>query len=226
MKSYKTKYIILICISIAVTLASLAALLILLLAVKGNNGIANGILLIMIIIGLTMLLSSSILFVTKNQFVKRSNLVLERYKNLGNIIYVQGVCGNTAQDKKDGANNAASFAGMLAFAALFGVGVGRASSSRKKTEFFISESDIYENEMYQSAFVGYKYNSVEAMKPIYKEPFIIHTLTKKKRQIILTGVNGQDYIVFDLNTCSTSGEILFAALKNVLGNTEEINKEL
>lgn len=226
MKSYRTKYIIIICISLAVTVISLTALLLLLLAFKAKSDVASVILFLLTITGVTVLLCTWLLYVVKKQQVKRSELVLERYKNLGNVIYVQGICGNKSQDKKDGAKNAAAVAGMVAFATLFGVGVSRTASSRKRTEFFISESDIYESEITQSAFVGFNYAPVDAMKPVYKAPFARHTLTKNGRRVILTSADGQDYITFDLNTCSTSGENLLAALENVLQNTEDINREL
>lgn len=219
MKANKNVFIILLCISVVVIAAGAV---IAFLTEQPVSDIGAWV----ILVGVTLLLFAIISFTLKTRLVKRYNVVKNSFANLGEGIYVQGTCGSKAQDRADGAKNAAGFGGALLFASLFGAGVWTVHNSRKRLEFYIAGNEMYAGIFTLGAW-GYEYNPVDDMRTVYKGWFAKHTVEVKRKQIILTGADGHSYFSFDLSTCNTSKEKLLSELTNIFGtpaNAEEIKK--
>ena len=101
MKPKTTKYIIIIAVSAAVVAA--AAIVFALTSAKiintANNKLYEDLASWGIFIGLVPLIFASIYLHLGRKVYKRSSSVIQRYKNMGNGVYVQGYYGNKAADK-------------------------------------------------------------------------------------------------------------------------------
>lgn len=216
MSSRKKIFIILLGASLVIT----AAPLIVLFVVNPKGAIAD-LCSVVILAGLCLLIGDCVTYALKNQQNKRSGEVLASFKNLGDGIYVQGICGSKKRDNADAAKNATSFACALFFVATAGVGVCALTDARTQMEFAIVGDEMYGSEIRQSATVGYKYAPIDTLKtsfrPVYKGWFAKHAITQKAGRLILTGADGQCYISFDIKSCNVDKKKLIAALENTFG---------
>lgn len=166
--------------------------------------------------GLTALIFASIYFHLGNKVYKRSCAVLQRYKNMGNGVYVQGYYGNKAVDKAERINNTVSVLGAMSFAAVFGVGAYTVKNSRIKAEFFMVNGDMYVNGI-SNGYWGDEYIPIDDMHSVYKGWYARHEIAVTKKSVTVTGADGQSFIYLDLKTCSTDREGLLTALNEVFG---------
>ena len=169
-----------------------------------------------IFIGLIPLLFASIFLHLKRKVYKRACAVLQRYKNMGEGVYVQGYYGNKKADKNDRMHNTVSTLGALSFAAAFGVGAYTIKNSRIKSEFFIVNGEMYVNGIADDGF-GDVYMPVDEMHTVYKGWYARHEIAVNKKSVTVTGADGDSFIYLDLKTCSTDRNGLLTALENVFG---------
>ena len=154
MKPDAKKYIIIIAISAVIFIAS--AVVFGLTTAKvidtANNNLYLNLAKWGIFIGLVPLLFASIYYYLRNKVFKRRCAVLQRYKNMGNGVYVQGYYGNKKADKDDRVHNTISTLGALSFAAAFGAGAYTIRNSRIKAEFLIINGEMYVNGIRNGSF--------------------------------------------------------------------------
>lgn len=220
MKANKKLFIILLCVSVVIAIAGAVLAFWLEPEIWDTDGNIGA---FIMLAGISLLSFAIINFVLKSRLDKRYNAVKRSFENLGEGIYVQGTCGNKAQDGADAAKNTSGFGGALLFASLFGTGVWAVHNSRTMLEFYIVGNDMYAG-VFKLGLWGYEYNPVEDMRVVYKGWFARHTVEIKGKKIILTGADGQSYFSFDLNSCSADKEKLLAEITNVFGvatNAEE-----
>ena len=167
-----------------------------------------------IFIGLVPLLFASIFFHLRKKVYKRSCAVIQRYKNMGDGVYVQGYYGNKAADKSNGMHNSVSFLGAMAFCAAFGAGAYTIKNSRIKAEFFMVNGEMYVNGIVDGNW-GDVYIPVDDMHSVYKGWYARHDIQVNKNGITVTGADGQSYIYLDLKTCSKDRDGLLNALDEV-----------
>ncbi|MDE6666767.1 MAG: hypothetical protein K2K38_00295 [Clostridia bacterium] len=221
MKPNTKKYIIIIVISAVVVLASAAVLALTTAKVinSPNSKLYGDLASWGILIGLTPLIFASIYLHLGRKVYKRSCAVLQRYKNMGDGVYVQGYYGNRAADKANGMHNTVSVLGAMTFAAVFGVGAYTVRNSRIKAEFFMVNGEMYVNGI-SNGYWGDEYIPIDDMHSVYKGWYIRHELNVTKKGITVTGSDGQSYIYLDLKTCSTDMEGLLTALNEVFGKAK------
>lgn len=225
MKPKTTKYIIIIAVSAAVVAA--AAIVFALTSAKiintANNKLYEDLASWGIFIGLVPLIFASIYLHLGRKVYKRSSSVIQRYKNMGNGVYVQGYYGNKAADKAEGVHNAVGYLGATAFAAVFGMGVYTIKNSRIRAEFFMINGDIYVNGIVNGAW-GDVYIPIDDMHRVYKGWYARHDIEIKKKGITVTGADGESFIYLDLKTCSTDIEGLLNALEEVFGKAKNYDE--
>jgi len=229
MKPNTKKYVIIIAISAVVVVA--CTILFVLTSAKiiktPDNELYNTLASWGIFIGLTPLIFASIYLHLGRKVYKRRCAVVQRYKNMGNGVYVQGYYGNKAADKADRIHNNVSVLGAMTFAAIFGVGAYTVKNSRIKAEFFMVNGEMYVNGINNGNW-GDGYIPIDDMHSVYKGWFARHEVQDYKKGIVVTGADGQSFIYLDLKTCSTDREGLLTALDEVFGkakNDSEIKRD-
>lgn len=219
MNTRKKIFIILLCVSIVVFVVPFTILIVL-----NPKGAVKDLLSVIALAGFSLLIGNCITYIIKNQQTKRGNEVIAAFKNIGDGIYVQGICGSKKRDRADAAENATSFACALFSVAAAGAGVAVLTDARTQMEFVIVGDEMYGSEIKQSLTIGYTYAPLDNMKtsfqPVYKGWFAKHTITQRAGELILTGADGQCYISFNIKSCSVDKKRLIAALENTFGIQE------
>lgn len=218
MKPNTKKYIIVIAISavIVATFASVFALTATKVIDTPNNKLYEDLASWGMLGGLTALIFASIYLHLGKKVYKRSCAVIQRYKNMGDGVYVQGYYGSKAADNANGIHNSVSFLGAMAFCAAFGVGAYTVKNSRIKAEFFMVNGEMYVNGIVDGHW-GDVYIPVDDMHAVYKGWYARHEVKVAKKGVTVTGADGQSYIYLDLKTCSTDKDGLLTALDEVFG---------
>ncbi|MDE7380342.1 MAG: hypothetical protein K2N14_04740 [Clostridia bacterium] len=212
----KRIFIILLCVSIVVTAVPLTIILTI-----NPKGAIGDLATVITLAGFALFSVNIVTYLIRNQQNKRGGEVLSAFKNLGDGIYVQAICGSKKRDMSDAAKNATSFACALFFYAAAGIGVYALTDARTRMEFILVGNEMYGSEMHQSAFIGYNYAPIDNIKtsfqPVYKGWFAKHTITQKAGELILTGADGNCYISFNIKSCSVDKKRLIEVLENTFG---------
>ncbi len=220
MNPRKRIFIILLCVSIVVTAVPLTVILTI-----NPKGAVGDLVAAITLAGFALFSANIVTYMIKNQQNKRGGEVIAAFKNLGNGIYVQGICGSKKRDNADAAKNATSFACALFSVAAAGAGVAVLTDARTQMEFVIVGDEMYGSEIRQSAFIGYSYVRLDNIKtsfqPVYKGWFARHTITQKAGELILTGADGNCYISFNIKSCNVDKKKLIEALENTFGIQEK-----
>ena len=221
MKPNTKKYIIIIAIS-AVVVAAFATVFALTAAKVINtpdNKLYQDLASWGILGGLTALIFASIYLHLGRKVYKRSCAVLQRYKNMGNGVYVQGYYGNKAAVRADGMHNTIAVLGAMSFAAVFGTGAYTVKNSRIKAEFFMVNGEMYVNGI-SNGYWGDEYIPIDDMHAVYKGWYARHEVSVTKKGVTVTGADGQSFIYLDLKTCSTDRDGLLTSLDEVFGKAK------